>query len=766
MSNVPMTSEGESEFIERVRAVKEQLLPLAVPINLIETLVERLPRRITIANAKPLYDVQPIKGEGTRKRWLSLSDMPRLLLEFDGPLPSGWTYVEAAFRRSTGRRLAHLVVDGEDVQGAATTARVYLPSNLRGSVREIVYIPEGAKKLELVPFEGKGYFETSEIVFTKIGKIELYLRMLIRVMWLYWRQSGPKGWISGLINIHIKGLANVHQDECAKRVEAARPTYSQFLKKKNKQSSVKKWFGRARLEKSWMLGSRQPIVGVVIKSGDDAHAVLTSVNSAKRIGLPVYILDQKDPTQEACSKPIQEVWKNCVRQFQQNSGIQYFTVLCAGDVLDPNAGEYFFDAISKGGGCACIYFDHDYIDDSGERVSPAFKPEWNHDLFLALDYISGAALFRCDFLLESPILPFEDQGSPEYSLTLSSFLQLGASSISRCPEVAFHYALDAHSETILYGGRRVDTVTLSAYLERRDATFRVNVNQTISVVWPIGSPEPLVSIIIPTRDGVRLLRECVESIVNNTTYESWEIVIADNDSADPETFEYFESLGSDERISIVRCSGPFNYSRINNQAVLSSKGDVLVLLNNDIQVIAPDWLSSLVRHTMRPEVGAVGAKLIYPSGQVQHAGVVLGLGGLAGHAHRFLDRDEPGYCARAIVTQNVSAVTGACLAMRRSTYLEAGGLDEANLAVAYNDVDLCLRIGELGYLIVFEPASLLYHHESVSRGADDSPEKMRRLQMETLYMKKRWSNKIKNDPCYNPNLSPRFEDFSLNVDFL
>lgn len=764
MSNVPMTSKGDSQFIERVHAVKGQLLPLAAPIKLMETLVELLPRRITIANVKPLYDVQPIKEEGARRRWLSLSDTPRLLLNFDGPLPSGWTYVEAAFRRSTGRRLAHLVVDGEDAQGTATSARVYLPSNLRGSVREIVYIPEGAKKVELVPFEGKGYFETSEIVFTKTSKVELHLRMLIRVMWLYWRQSGPKGWISGLINIYARGLANVHQNECAKRVEAARPTYTQFLKKKTKQSSIKRWLGRLKLKISSTLRARQPIVGVIIKTRNDSDAVLASVNSVKRIGLPVCILDEKNYNQEASSEPIQKVWKNCVQHFQQNSGVQYFAVLCAGDTLDSNAGEYFFEAISKNIGCACIYFDHDYIDDTEERVSPVFKPEWNHDLFLALDYISGAALYRCDLLLENLILPFEDRGSPEYALTLSSFLQLGASSISRYPEVAFHYALDTESAAVLYGGRRVDMVALSAYLEGRDATFSLNANQTISVVWPIRTPEPLVSIIIPTRDSVRLLRECVESVVKDTTYENWEIIIADNDSKDPETFAYFESLGLDKRISIVRCSGEFNYSRINNQAVLRSKGDILVLLNNDTQVIAPDWLSSLVRHAMRPEVGAVGAKLIYTSGQVQHAGVVLGLGGLAGHAHRFLDRDEPGYCARAIVAQNMSAVTGACLAMRRSTYLEAGGLDEANLAVAYNDVDLCLRIGELGYLIVFEPAALLYHHESVSRGADDSPEKMKRLRLETLYMKKRWSSKIKNDPCYNPNLSPRFEDFSLNVD--
>jgi GT2 family glycosyltransferase len=224
---------------------------------------------------------------------------------------------------------------------------------------------------------------------------------------------------------------------------------------------------------------------------------------------------------------------------------------------------------------------------------------------------------------------------------------------------------------------------------------------------------------------------------------------------------YFERMKSDSRIRIFKYNFPFNYSALNNYAVQHAEGEILALLNNDTEAITEDWLTEMVSHVLRPGIGAVGAKLLYPDRTVQHAGVILGIGGVAGHAHRFLGDEAFGYCSRAIVTQNLSAVTAACLVVSKKRYQEVGGMNETDLAVAFNDVDFCLKLVAAGYRNVFTPFARLYHHESVSRGHDDTPEKQLLFAKEFDYMQKRWGEILLRDPAYNPNLTLEFEDFSL-----
>jgi GT2 family glycosyltransferase len=262
-----------------------------------------------------------------------------------------------------------------------------------------------------------------------------------------------------------------------------------------------------------------------------------------------------------------------------------------------------------------------------------------------------------------------------------------------------------------------------------------------------------VSLLIPTRDGLAVLKRCLDSLVAKTTYPRFEIVIVDNQSREPATLAYLASLVESGRARVVPYDRPFNYSAINNLAAREARGEVLCLLNNDVEVITPDWLTELVSHALRPDVGAVGAKLLYPNDTIQHAGVVTGLWEIAGHVHRFLPREAPGYFSRAHLVQNVSVVTGACLAIRRELYLALGGLEEDNLAVAFNDVDFCLRVDAAGYRNVWTPWAELYHHESFSRGPEDTPEKQQRANREVDYMKRRWGAQLKADPYYNPNLS-------------
>jgi GT2 family glycosyltransferase len=277
----------------------------------------------------------------------------------------------------------------------------------------------------------------------------------------------------------------------------------------------------------------------------------------------------------------------------------------------------------------------------------------------------------------------------------------------------------------------------------------------------VTAPEPLVSLIIPTRDKPDLLRTCLDSIRAKTTYGNYEILVVDNNSEEAETFVYFEELARDGRVRVVPYPHPFNYSGINNAAVRLARGSIIGLVNNDIEVISPDWLTEMVSWAQQPGIGCVGAKLLYPDDTVQHAGVILGIGGVAGHSHKMSPRNAHGYFSRLKVAQTLSAVTAACMLVRKSIYAEVRGMDSENLKVAFNDVDFCLKVRSAGYRNVWTPFAELYHHESKSRGIEDTPEKQERFRREVETMLVRWGHNLRNDPYYSQHLTQTHEDFSL-----
>jgi GT2 family glycosyltransferase len=282
------------------------------------------------------------------------------------------------------------------------------------------------------------------------------------------------------------------------------------------------------------------------------------------------------------------------------------------------------------------------------------------------------------------------------------------------------------------------------------------------VRWPFGEKPPLVSLLVPTRDGVDILKPCVDRILSLTRYRHFELLILDNQSTCPQTLAYLADVEArDSRVRVLRWNHPFNYSAINNFGVRHANGDIIGMVNNDIEPINGDWLSEMVGQVLRPDIGCVGAKLYYPNGTLQHGGVILGLGGVAGHAHRFFPRQAEGYCGRLKLTQNLTAVTGACLLVRKDVFEEVGGLNEQKLAVTFNDVDLCLKVYKAGYRNLWTPYAELYHHESISRGADNTPKKRTRRLREMAYMRRTWSDLLNHDPAYNPNLTLAYEDFSL-----
>jgi GT2 family glycosyltransferase len=273
------------------------------------------------------------------------------------------------------------------------------------------------------------------------------------------------------------------------------------------------------------------------------------------------------------------------------------------------------------------------------------------------------------------------------------------------------------------------------------------------VQYPLPTRPPLVSIIIPTRDRAALLRTCVGSIFARTEYPRYEIVIVDNGSVEAATKALFAELQREDGVRVLPFDGPFNFSGLNNFAAREANGSVLCFLNNDIEVITGRWLDELVSQAVRPEIGAVGAMLYYPNATIQHAGVILGLGGVANHAFLHYPHGTDGYMNRARLAQNYSAVTAACLAVRRDTFERVGGFNERDLAVAFNDIDLCLRIRTLGLRNLWTPFAELYHHESASRGNDNAPEHQQRFVREIEYMRRVWGPVLDHDPAYNPNLA-------------
>jgi len=276
---------------------------------------------------------------------------------------------------------------------------------------------------------------------------------------------------------------------------------------------------------------------------------------------------------------------------------------------------------------------------------------------------------------------------------------------------------------------------------------------TRRIHWPVPAPAPGISLIIPTRDRLDLLAACVDSIRRMTTYRNYEIIVVDNQSREPETLRYFDAGQAQGAFRVLRYDAPFNFSAMNNEAAKIARGAILGFINNDVELISPDWLEQAAGTLTRPEVGAVGAKLRFANGMIQHGGVTLGIGGLAENAFQHLHADEEGYFRRTQVAGNYSAVTAACLFMRAESFAAIGGFDAANLPVAFNDVDLCLRLRERGQLIVWTPHIELYHHESVSRGRDASDERRARAYKEEAYMRQRWRATLLGDPYYNPNLN-------------
>lgn len=391
-----------------------------------------------------------------------------------------------------------------------------------------------------------------------------------------------------------------------------------------------------------------------------------------------------------------------------------------GDQIAPGTLATYHAAMSDKA-VRVMYSDDDLLI-GRRRVAPYFKPDWNKELFKYHDYLTGACIVRASQRDLEAVADSADWAT-----------QLIANMVEQEQGTLVHVREMLH--------------------------HRLHRPAPHLPALAIASNLPLISVIVPTRNRVDLLRTCLEGVIA-ADYPQIEIIIVDNESDDPVTLAYLAALDP-TRHRVLRHEGAFNYSAINNRAADMARGSLLCLLNNDIEMIDPHWLAILATQALRPEVGAVGARLLYPDGRIQHAGVVIGVGNAAGHAHRFLRPDEEGYFHRHSLPQFTTAVTGACLMVQRERFLSVGGLDERNFAVAFNDVDLCLRLNERGWQSLYEPRATLIHHESVSRGLDQDVLGAARFAGELAALKRIWKTDVVFDPYHHPELSRASERFVI-----
>lgn len=438
----------------------------------------------------------------------------------------------------------------------------------------------------------------------------------------------------------------------------------------------------------------------------------------------------------------------------------YILPLKGSDELSPAALFYLGHALQGEKRPSVLYGDEDHLTKGGNRTQPWFKPAWNEEMFLAQDYISACCLMETEAARHAPPVPDTCAEAAIYTLMLHHLTAVPDCNIAHIPHILCHRGTTIDRDTL---STRLRVV--ARHLNTSGAKVIAGRFASVRVVWPLPDNLPLISIIVPTRDKVKLLRKCVRGIITNTSYPNIELLIVDNNSTKRATHRYFAELSRDSRVHIIHFPGAYNYSAINNYAVTQARGTYICLLNNDTEIIDPDWLTELMRQAARPHVGAVGAKLLYGDGSIQHAGVVIGLGPgeAAGHAHRFLGKGKGGYFNQPHLPQYVSAVTAACLLVEKRKFEAVNGFDADNLAVAFNDVDLCLKLGAAHWRNVYSPQAVLIHHESKSRGRDASPKHVERYRKELNFLQQRWNIKNFQDPNHNPNLSRATETFQLDL---
>ena len=763
--HAPGAIEIRSVSIKRLREAPVDLGEAAPLVDYLQNLDQRSCR------LRPLHEVsRTLTG---RYHWTSHGQDPHFLLEFaHGPhLEPGWYTVRLQQQQKRPRSKAKLYFDFGD--GFTEVHAVVLPHTSGEPLDCVFHLPQLAHKVRFDPKEVSGEFRVDEIAIHPLDESKARDAMLA---------TEP----------------TLGKDPALSTTDLYR-AYQQNIERRHDHLPYQEWIetveqaDQPSAEAVTALSERPdaPKISIVMPAYNTPEPLLRAcIDSVRRQSYPHWELCITDD-----ASPAPHVWRVLqeyaqrdqrirVTRRQQNGHISrasndalalatgdFVALLDHDDELPSNALYFVAEQILCNSGVQIIYSDEDKITVDGERFEPHFKSDWNPDLFYSQNYVSHLGVYARPLLNKIGGFRPGVEGSQDQDLLLRCLPHVKANQIVHIPRVLYHWRTVEGSTALGSGEKSYTTLAgikalQDHFKEHGPEGITVEAGQvanTYRVRWPIPSPEPLVSLLIPTRDKKDITEVAVRSILDKTTYSNYEILILDNGSVERETLDFFEQIQREStRVRVLRYDHPFNYSAINNFGVKHAAGEIVGLINNDVEVISPEWLTEMVSHAVRPDIGCVGAKLYYGNNTIQHAGVILGIGGVAGHSHKQAERDALGYFSRLKIHQNLSAVTAACLLVKKSVYEQVGGLDENNLRVAFNDVDFCLKVRENGYRNLWTPYAELYHHESISRGQEDTPEKISRFQKEIDFMKSKWGEKIKLDPNYNPNLTLASEDFSIN----
>lgn len=691
----------------------------------------------------------------------------------------GWYMLELKVLSST--TAGNALLSMEYTQGRSTEQiQAFLPyTNIKGTKR-IVCIGRKCKKLFLYPVEGKNdphlRFAIPELCFVPLLPFHAKALMIRRLKAKHPAYQGLSHETILRSLGSVQKLKDQYDQTFVRHLDHGRYSYQEWID--HHEATIAEEHIKPALSGSpgaWP-DPQTPAISILIpvQAGTDAGSLDQTITSLASQNTPAaevsLISDPPDPGVDLNHlapnhNRLRVRLLEKAKAWNAVSG-QYVLLLFPGDVLAQNAFSHISRLLAANPNAAMIYSDHDYLDAKGQRYDPCFKPDWNPELLLAHNYISRMCLVRKDLVDQALQAGVELSFEQEYGFLLACAAGAKGEEILHIPLILCHQGAwtGAQPESSAKNHTSWNEQQALGYFLRqtgRQAEIEPGpIPGSNRILYAQPHPLPLVSLIIPTRDHPDLLQTCISSIQEKTEYWPYEIILLDNQSRDPKALRLLRELDRHPGIRVLSWDRPFNYSEINNFGVTQAKGAVLAFLNNDLEVISPEWLTEMITHVCRSEVGCVGAKLLYPDHTIQHSGVILGIGGVAGHAHRFFEADHPGYAQRLCLTQNMSVVTGACLLIRRKVFAEVGGFDP-RLAGAYNDVDLCLKVGQAGYRNLWTPYALFYHHESKSRGGVDTPAKRKQFEKEQDLMKGKWTHLLYCDPCYNPNLTLEFEDFSL-----
>jgi GT2 family glycosyltransferase len=688
-------------------------------------------------------------------------------------MPTGWVVVKLGGPAANG---------GLTLQLTATDGSVRDIQLKRGAAN-LIRLPDAVSELILRRCPGSSSDVGGATSSALPRPEEVFLRE-IRLVEAAWRTVSAGGWrqtVAMLIQISMslrrRGVRGALAELAARHIPNEVPPYHVWIDLYDRLSSDQLAALTARATAS----RKQPKISIVVALGDTVGPWTN--DAIKSVRNQVYtnwelcvaydcsqVSSRRTLLQQAAADPRIKL-SPCSMNDAANVALAlvsgaYMASLNHDDVLAPQSLLVMAEAIEAHPEADLLYSDEDMIDGKDRRWSPSFKPDFNPELLHTQNFVSRLGVYRTQMVRKLGGYRSSFNGSQDYDLALR-VTAATHQPIIHVPHVLYHRRIYSNDRILGYTGvgHAAEAALLAVSQQASTPSDCVGAAPGCGlyrrVLYPPPMAWPTVTAIVPTRDHLDVLRVCIDGLLDGTDYPSLDIIIADNESTEIETQAYLNMIPI-RGVKVLSCPGRFNYSAINNAAAACARGEVLLLINNDVSVSDPGWLREMVTLMMRPNVGAVGARLLYADGTLQHGGVVLGLGGIAGHLHKGAGCGDPGYLGHLHVVHEVSCCTAACLTVWASIFAEVGGLDALNLPVAFNDVDFCMRLRAAGKRILWTPYATLTHWESKSRGSDRLPDRIGPFEAEITYMKRRWGGQLTSDPFFNCNLSLKHENPTLS----